>query len=203
LLYIVKNHRVCTLKEAASVLQRCTNYGETIEVQDHNATVKIPQGTIEKGYTVEVEVAASLFGPHKLPKGYTRISPFVWIGASYSFKKPLKIEVEHHAVVAKEADISQFCVMEVCNENRTDPHTDEERMCEAIQVYSSYCEIRSSLYTYHTHSNFTCLAKKSTEIADEVAVYQFVPMDYARLQNFIVEICFCCNLKHLRKVCIS
>jgi len=198
----VKNYEVCSLKDPVLVSEKkCKNYGKKLEVQDHNVTVEIPKGAIEKGDIVEVEVAASLFGQHKLPKGYTRISSFVWIGASYNFKKPLKIEVEHHAVVAKEADISQFCVMEVCKENRTDPHTDEERMCEAIQVYSSHCEIGHTFYIYHTHSKLTCLAKRSAKIADEVVVYQFLPKNYTEVEDFIVEICFCCNLKFLRKVC--
>jgi len=199
----VKNHEVCTLKEVVSVSKQCTNYGKVIEIKDHNVTVHVPQGAIEKGYTVEVEVAVSLFG-HKLPKGYTRISSYVWIGASYSFKKPLKVEVEHHAVVAKEADVSQLCVMEACIENETESHTDEDKMCETIQASSSYCnEIRSSFYTYHTRSKLTCLAKKKegAEIADEVAVYQYLPKNYTEVNNFTVEICFCCNIKFLRKVC--
>ncbi|XP_065885420.1 uncharacterized protein [Dysidea avara] len=197
---LVRNHEVCALKEAVSVSERCTNYGKVIEIEQHNVTVTVPQGAIEKGYSVEVEVAVSLFGPHKLPKDYIRISSYVWIGASYSFKKPLKIEIEHHAVVVKNADISLLCVMEARKENGTDPHTDEDKMCEATEVYSSDCETGSSFYTYHTHSKLTCLAKKSVNIADEVAVYQFLPKNYAELENFTVEICFCCNLKFLRKL---
>ena len=188
------------MKDAVSVSKSCTDYGKVIEIEELNVTVTIPQGAIGKGYTVEVEVAVSLFGPHKLPKDYTRISSYVWIGASYSFKKPLKIEVEHHVVVAKKDDISLLCVMEACKENGTDSHTDEDRMCETNQVCSSYCEIWSSFYTYHTYSKFTCLAKKSTEIADEVAVCQYLPKNYVEVERFTVEICFCCNLKFLRKV---
>lgn len=188
---------MCTLKDPALVSQRCTHYGKVIEIQDHNVTVTIPQGAVEKGYSVEVEVAASLFGPYKIAKGYTRISSFVWIGSSYSFQKPVKIEIEHHAVVLKESDSLQLCVMEDYL-NRSYP---EEEMRETSQNLPSYCETGSSFFTYYTYCKYTCIAKKSVEIPDEVAVYQFLPKNYAELDDFIAEISFCCNLKYLRMVC--
>ena len=197
--YIDENLEMCVFDNPNPLQEECFRRGKKFDINDHNVKVEIPQGAIEKGDTVEVKVAASLFGPHKLPKGYTRISAYVWIGgAGYRFKKPLKIEVEHHAILSKEDDISQLCVLESCM------HNEENEMCEATNTSSSQYEIGSGFYTYiqidHTYSKYTCLAKKSREIADEVAVYQFLPKNYVELDNFTVEICFCCNLKFLRKV---
>ena len=101
-----------------------------IEIPDHNVTVTVLQGAIEKGYTVEIEVAASLFGSYEFPKDCFRISPYVWIGTSYSFKKPLEIEVEHHAVVSKEDDVSKICVLETCEDKEND-HSNEHKLFES------------------------------------------------------------------------
>ena len=197
----VTNQEVCVLKEPISVSKRCGNYGSVIEIEEHNVTITIPKGAIEKGYVVEVEIAVSLFGPHKLPKGYIRISPYVWIGANYGFKKPLKIEIEHHGVVLKDDDILLLCVMEASNKNKADYSSDEYEMLHvATHNNSNHCEIRSPFYTYYTNSKCTCVAMRIVQIATEIAVYQFLPKNYSELDTFIVEICFCCNLKFLRKV---
>ena len=198
---IVKNKEKCPLKDPVLVTKECSYYGQKIEIPDHNVTVTVLQGAIEKGYTVEIEVAASLFGLYEFPKDCFRISPYVWIGTSYSFKKPLEIEVEHHAVVAKEDDVSKICVLEACEDKEND-HSNEHKLFESSEKYKSRCGIGSSFYTYYTYSKHTCVAKKSESIPVEVAVYQYLPYNYAEIDCFDVEVCFCCNLKFFKKVSI-
>ena len=179
-------------------MMECNCYGGTVKIEEHNVTVTIPPGAIEKGITVKIEVAASLFGSHKVKEAhFSRISPFVWIGASYIFQKPLKVEVEHHAVVSNKQHISDLCVMEAYI-GKSQMYDDV--MCEASNNCHRHCEIGSSFYTYLTNSGCTCVAKKSDAIPDEVAVYQFLPKQYSNLKSFTLEIGFCCNLKQLRKV---
>jgi len=181
------------------VTKDCGHYGQKLEISDHNVVVTIPNGAIEKGYTVEIEAATSLFGSYDFPTDCFRISPYVWIGASYRFKKPLEIEVEHHAVVLKDDDVTNICVLEAHEKHEND-YSSAQKLFEASHKYKGRCGIGSSSYTYYTNSKHTCVAKKGENIAVEVLVYQFLPHNYAEINYFDVEICFCCNLKFFKKV---
>ncbi|XP_065886216.1 uncharacterized protein [Dysidea avara] len=184
--FIVTNQEQCPLFEPVSVTEDCNYYGQRIKIQDHNVTVNIPKGAIEKDYTVEVKVAASLFGSYVFPKGLSRASPYVWIGANYSFKKPLDIEVEHHAAILKEDYRSNLCVMEICDK-------------KSGESSESQCLVGNSFCTYCTTSKHITFIAKSENIPVEVAVYQFLPHNYKKENNFTLEIVFCCNLEFFRK----
>ena len=194
---VVQNQEVCPLKDSITRTERCSYSGKKIEIFDHNVTVTIPSGAIERGYTVEIQVAASVFGSYNFPIGYFRTSPYVWIGASYIFKKRLVIEVEHHAFVSEGKEISNICVLEV----RENDHDVEHYLCEVPDNYNGKYGIGSSFYTYHTNSKHTCVAGKTETIPIRVAMYQYVPQNYMELNAFDIEICFCCNLNFFRKVC--
>ena len=195
--HLVKNQEQCPLIKPESVTETCTHYGQRIEIQDHDVIVTIPKGAIEKGYIVEIEVAASLFGSYEFPKGFSRASPYVWIGATYAFKKSLKIEVEHYAFTSKEDDLSNLSVMEVCDKKNGE--SSEDKVCKPADK-KGRCPVGSSFYTYYTTSKHATFVAKSENIPVEVAVYQFLPHNYAELDSFTVEIGFCCNLKFFRKV---
>ena len=194
----MQNKEKCPLKDPVSVTKNCGHYGQKLEILEHNVTVNIPTGAIEKGYTVEIEVPASLFGLYDFPEGYFCISPYIWIGASYRFKKPLEIEVEHHAVVLRD-DVTKICVLEAHKKNEND-YSSTHNLFEASDKYKSQCGIGSSSYTYYTNSKHTCVAKKGESIPVVVAVYQFLPYNYEEIDHFDVEICFCCNLSFFKKV---
>ena len=194
---VVQNQEMCPLKDSITRTEKCSYSGKKIEIFDHNVTVTIPSGAIERGYTVEIQVAASVFGSYNFPIGCFGISPYVWIGTNYIFKKPLKIDVEYHAFVSEEKKISNICVLEVC----ANDHNVEHKLCEVPNNYIGKCRIGSSFYTYYTNSKHTCVAGKHEKIPVRVAMYQYVPQKYMELDAFDIEICFCCDLNFFRKVC--
>ena len=192
----------CHLADSISHSIKCTHYGHKVEIEEHNVTVIIPKGAVEKGHIAAIEVSASLFGSYKIPNGHSRISPYVSIGTEYDFKEHLIVEVEHHAVITKEQDITSLRIMEVQKGSRSGYQSYDDEMCEASSNYPGHCKIRSTVYTYKTKSKCTCVVKKTDSVAvpDYVIVRQFLPKNYAELDDFTIEICLCCNLKYLKKV---
>ncbi|XP_065883895.1 long-chain-fatty-acid--CoA ligase ACSBG2-like isoform X3 [Dysidea avara] len=191
----------CHLADSISHSIKCTHYGHKVEIEEHNVTVIIPKGAVEKGHIAAIEVSASLFGSYKIPNGHSRISPYVSIGTEYDFKEHLIVEVEHHAVITKEQDITSLRIMEVQKGSRSGYQSYDDEMCEASSNYPGHCKIRSTVYTYKTKSKCTCVVKKTDSVAvpDYVIVRQFLPKNYAELDDFTIEICLCCNLKYLKK----
>ena len=188
----------CFLKDPEAKSAMVGEYGTQIVLDKHNITITIPKGAVEKGIIVEVTAAASFFASFSFPNDYRCISPYLWIGASYEFKKPLKVEMEHHAAVSRQKDLSKLCVMEA--ERNKDDFGDNYAMCEVNDNPECRFEIDSPRCSYRTKSKYTCLASKDREMADNVAVYYFLPKTYKSDDNFSAIFCFCYNVKFCKQV---
>ena len=138
----------------ANSVSNCFHNGHVLIKYD-GITITIPQGAVGRGNTVEVKVTST---PYMFPKKYIPVSPFVWMGASQSFKKPLKIEMKHCSV-ASEDDIIQLSAMEICKENG---------LSNWISASAQDCIIWK-LRAYHTNSKWTCLE------SGEIALYKPLP----------------------------
>ena len=171
-------------------------------VEEHAVKVTIPVGAIDEGFKVEIQAAASLFGPFITPEDYYPISAYVWIGACYEFKKNLKVEIEHD--VTEETDLSELCVLTACGEDECDGENDqivykmrEDNTCE-YQYESSISTC--TLFTSHFCSK--CLAAKGeAENPKRIIMYHYLPKDYKSAYEFTAEVSFCYDLQFCRQVC--
>ena len=186
-----RNQEQCPLKDtliATTIVDHC---GSIVKLTEHNVTVIIPCGAIATNDQVEIQVAASFFGPFTIPKGYRPISAYVWIQNCYEFKKPLKVEIEHNAYVSSTEDISNLCVLKTCE------HDGQLVMHEVAQGYNF--EINSPFCTYFSsHFCSLCLAAKSTSISNRIMAYQYLPENYKLVNDFRAEICFCYDMRACR-----
>ena len=179
------------------------DYGNQITIEAHNITITIPPGAVEKGYIVEIKVGANCFGPLSFPEGYYHcISPCLWIHTEYNFKKLLKVEMEHHAVVCQQEDMQELCILEGIKDDTDDYGSGYTIMHEVND--KSQCKFRlgSSICTYCTRSKYTCLASKSKEIADRVSVHYWLPQSYKSDEKFLAIFHFCYDLKFYSEVCV-
>ena len=175
------------------------HYGMQIVIKSHNITITIPKGAIEKGNIVEVTAAAGFFASFSFPNEYHCISPYLWIGASYEFMKPLKVEMEHHAAISQQENISKVCVMKGIT-NRDD-FGNNYAMCEVDDKLRCEFEIDNPYCTYFTKLEYTCVASKDRKLADKVAVCYFLPKTYETDDRFTASFCFCYSLKFCKQVC--
>ena len=188
----------CALRDPQTVSDTVGYYGKQIIIKKHNIIITIPKGAIEKGYTVEIKAAASFFASFRFSKECHCISTYLWLGASYDFKKPLIVEMEHHAAISLEEDLSKLCVME--GKRVIDDFGDYYAMCEVNGNAQCQFEIDSAHCTFFTKSKYTCLVSKDRKMADKVAVFYFLPKTYKSDDTFTAMFCLCYNLKFCKQV---
>ena len=146
------------------------------------------------GDVVQIQAAASLFGPYAIPEGLHPISAYVWLGACYTFKKRIQVEIEHHVFVSRLEDSEELCLLTACDKDRTiGPSLLEMHEETHVELQVT---IDGSFGCFSTdHFCSYCLAKKSERIIDRIAAYHVVPNNYRSVDEFKSEICFCYDLE--------
>ena len=179
--------------------------GGTLCIPEHAVTITIPHGAIEKELEVEVEAAASLYGPYLIPEGYSSISAFVWLGASYQFKEKVRIDVEHHAIACQEG-ILDLCLLTA---SADDIVYDEKNGQQLFKMHQDDCHYDytlngSTCSFFVQHFCSKCLAsRRSLSTKNRMAIYHYLPKDYKSEAEFTAEVCFCYDLKCCRKVIMT
>ena len=194
------NKEECPLKDCHIISRMFNYYGGELLIKEHAVKVTVPIGAIDKDCEVQIEAAASLFGPFIIPEDYDPISAYVWVGACYEFKKQLKVEMEHDIVVSEETNVPELCVMTAC----------EEDICDGENLYKMHedtCEykyeLNKSTCTFFSFKFCSkCLtAKRKAQIPKRVIMYHYLPEDYKSVYEFVAEVSFCYDLQFCREVC--
>ena len=197
----VKNAEICPLPKCNIKSRYFGTEGGMLLIDEHSVIITVPKGAVTEGNKVQIEAAASLIGSYIIPKGFHPVSAYVWIGASYIFKKELQVQIEHHAVLSQPEDILQMYILTAsCKDKLVRKYgQDMYEMHEA--VYQPQFRIKGSVCIYSTyHFCSNCLAKKNEAIPDRIVVYHMLPESYELATAFKSEICFCYDLKLCKKV---
>ena len=199
IVFAVMNREECPLKDC-QIVPRIFDYnGGELLIKEHAVKVTVPIGAIDKGCQVQIEAAASLFGPFIIPEGYHPISAYVWIGACYEFKKNLIVELEHDIVVSEEI-MSELCILTACEKGiygeKKKFIMHEDKCKYQYEIHKSTCKF------FNHHFCSKCLALKDAKPVPpkRIRVYHYVPMDYRSKVEFITEVCFCYDLLLCKKV---
>ena len=198
------NKENCPLKNCQIISVMFDYLGGELSIKEHAVKVTVPVGAIDEGYRVQIEAAASLFGPFIIPDGYHPISTYVWVGACYEFKKKLKVEIEHDIDVTEETNLSELCILTACEEDKCDRDNNEivykmheDKICEyQYELNKSTC----TFFTSHFCSK--CLATRGeADKPKRIIMYHYLPEDYKSAHEFITEVSFCYDLRYCRQVC--
>ena len=198
------NKENCSLGDCQIISSMFGYDGGELSIKEHAVKVMIPPGAIDKGCKVQIQAAASLFGPFITPEGYHPISAYVWVGANYIFKEKLKVEIEHGVYVTQETNLSELCVLTACEEDKCDGEDNETvyKMCEDTCEYQY--ELNKSICTLFT-SQFCskCLAEKGkVRQPSRIAMYHYLSEDYkSAYDEFIAEVSFCFDFLFCKEVC--
>ena len=200
---VVLNDEKCPLKDFQLSSKMFDNNGGELFIKEHAVKVTIPAGAIDEGCEVQIEAAASLFGPYSIPEDYYPISAYVWIGACYEFKKKLMVEMEHDIDVSEETNVTELCVMTACEEDKVDGENNQM----LYKMHEDTCEYRYELNkstctfsTYHFCSK--CLAARGkAKKARRIIMYHYLSEDYKSKHGFFAEVCFCYDLQFCKEVC--
>ena len=198
------NREECPLKDGQIIISEIFDYdGGELLIKEHAVKVIVPIGAIDEDYRVQIEAAASLFGPFIIPEGYHPISAYVWIGACYEFKKNLIVELEHDIVVSEETDVSELHVLTACEE---DIYNGEDNQIFYVMHEDNceyHCVLNKSTFTILTSRFCTkCLsARGKAKKAKRIIMYHYLPEDFKSVFEFITEVSFCYDLKFCKEVC--
>ena len=198
---VFNNNEKCPLKDCPIISKMFDYNGGELVIKEHAVKVTVPIGAIDKCCEAQIEVAASLFGSFIIPEDYCPISVYVWIGASYEFKKKLMVETEHDIVVTEETNISELCVLTACEEDKCGKEN------QILKMHKDTCEYKlkkSTCTIFTSHFCSICLAAKKggkAYKAKRIIMYQYLPADYKSADEFVAEVCFCYDLQNCREVC--
>ena len=201
------NKEDCPLRDCQFSSKIFDHKGGELSVKEHAVKVIVPPGAIDKDHKIEVEAAASLFGPFITPEGYYPISAYVWVGANChesDIKEKLKVEIEHDAYVGEETHRSELCVLTACEEDKCDGENNqivykmhEDTICEH-NYNTSTCSLITSPFC-----SKSLAAKVEAKIPKRIIMYHYLPKDYKSAYEFTAEVSFCHDLQFCRQVCDS
>ena len=72
--------------------------GQVYTNEDHDITLRIPEGAVAEGEKVHFEIAVTMYGPFEFPENSKLISPILWLcllEKDAKLKKPLEIVLPH------------------------------------------------------------------------------------------------------------
>ena len=174
--------------------------GGTLFIEDHMIFIEIPENAVASNHIVQVQAAASLYGPYIIPDEYEQISAFLWMGANYTFRKPVKIIMQHHSAVLTEED---KCDITVLTASDQDMSKEDGQIFFRMHSDNSYdIEVEGSVCVYKVqHFCSDCIVKRKTKnLPDRIAVLHYFPTEYQSLTNVRSEVCFCYDTEFCKAV---
>ena len=207
----------CPISGFKPISKTFDHNGGILIIKEHDVTITVPALAVSEGEKVEVQAAAGLIGPYKLPDDYNPVSVFVWMGADYVFKKPVKIRIPHFASVT---DLDEVFGVVVLTADKKDLVLNENgnlvlQMHES--VYDYQYEVGEKYCDYYTdHFCSKCLARRSTfyyyifklyswltlckPIKTRIVIFFCLPHDYKTADKILLELCICYSSCHCLEV---
>ena len=201
----------CPISNYKPLSKSFDHNGGVLIIEDHDVTITVPELAVAKGDKVEVQAAAGLIGPYKIPSDCSPVSVFVWMGANYMFKKPVRIRIPHCASITDSNDAFGMVVLTadkrdlVLNENGDVVLQMHESVYDYLyEVHDDYCDYYTNHFCSKCLARRLCFSKLLRGISyhnrTKIAVFFCVPDDYATADDFLIELCICYSLYHCLQV---
>ena len=209
--YFCSVEEKCPISECKLLSKTFDHHGGELIIEEHDVNIAVPELAVFEGVKVEIQAAASLTGPYRLPDDCNLVSVFVWIGANYRFKRPVKITVPHFACIK---GLDHRMVILTANEKDIVHKEDgnyELQMHESVydyqyDVHDDYCVYftnyfcskcyveRSSIYNLFNALILSPLASLFN-FGRRLMIFFCYPEDYETANELKIELCICYSLK--------
>ena len=75
----------------------CDSKPQQYIIQDHDITLKLPEGAVDLGEILHLEIGVAMYGPFQFPENTQAISPIIWLCPveNTELKKPFQLTVPH------------------------------------------------------------------------------------------------------------
>ena len=170
-----------------SMCGSCDSHGGIITSQ-YGVKLTIPEGAIKNKDSIEVYIAADLYGPFVLPSHcHTDLaSPYYWIWVTgiFKFEKPVQVEFEHFAIV-NACDPSHYQLLTCEDYDKT------HIMQPVNHDFGFKTQDNKLLCTFQTYRFCSYCLFHDCETNDQeyrIGAFFLKPENYQYLNNFTVEI---------------
>ena len=161
---MIKSKEPCPLLNYHIQSKNINSNGGVLFIEEHMIFIQIPEDAVAKDDIVEVQAAASYYGYYQVPDNYQPISAYLWIAATYQFKKQLKIILPHYGAVYTEDDRSAVSVLTASEEDAF--KNGEGQTLYKMHRDNSYdCEVEGGFCVYKVyHFCSNCIAAEKEKI---------------------------------------
>ena len=183
----------------------CDHKGCEYTIEDHDITIRIPEGTVPNGKTFHFEIGVAMYGPFDFPEGTQPISPILWVCImeenAIQFHQPTKkfqFILPHYLTGLTKERLSYHQVhVAKANHNEMNQMLYRFNLQEDQPLFASLTEYKSYALIESTHCCFYCLqVNQSPELAKDAGYYlvriedlRSSPTEIYFVASFFLETC--------------
>ena len=172
----------------------CDHHSREYTIQDHDITLRIPEGAVSTGRKIRFEIAVAMYGPFKFEKDTQPISPILWLcfEGGVTLNKPFHVILPHFltGLTYEKAQYHQIVFAKA-------PHTVSKYSVENGEIkysfqpcdtkpYFASCGGRNFGVLVTNHTCFYCLqANKTPQLAMD-AGYCLARIEYLNQRHMEV-----------------
>jgi hypothetical protein len=172
----------------------CDDHSREYTIQDHDITLRIPEGAIPPGKKIQLEIAVAMYGPFKFEKDTQPISPILWLcfEEGVTLNKPFHVILPHF-LTGLTYEKAQYHQVVFAKAPHTEYSIEDGKMRYSFQLcdsepYFASCGGRNFGVLVTNHTCFYCLqANKTPELATD-AGYCLARIEY--LNQRYMEVTF-------------
>ena len=170
----------------------CDHHSQEYTIQDHDITLRIPEGAVPTGEKIQFEIAVAMYGHFKFEKDTQPISPILWLcfEEGVTLNKPFHVilphfltgltyeEAQYHQIVFAKAPHNKYSIEDGQMKYNFQP-------CDSEPYFAS-CGGRNFGVLVTNHTCFYCLqANKTPELAMD-AGYCLARIEYLNQRHMEV-----------------
>ena len=192
---IIKVEEECPFDHTTIFTHYVDCEGGVYYYKDHDFALFIPPGAILQKDCLEIKVSSSFYGQYFMPQNYDRISSYVWVGASYNFKVPVYLVINHFVDIKSVKAIKALTAFEACKFYANKNNGERAMMHEIPTNYFDY-DLRYCVISTDHFCTY-CLAElRSSSLCQEynnrrvfLANYYSYKEEPRNSITYIAEIC--------------
>ena len=152
-------------------LLECNCDGIEYTIENHDITLRVPEGAVDHGKLIHFEIGVAMYGPFIFPENSQPISPIVWLcllEEDIELKKPFELILPHYLIGPR---VEQLRLHQVGFVKASHDFTDKYKFGDLSDVQSYFISREYNSYGVlkSTHCCYLCIkANKTPELLKDI-----------------------------------
>ena len=188
--YFTEAKNIATVAFLHHNLLECDSNGKDYTIENHDITLRIPEGAVAEEEKIHLEMGVAMYGPFIFPENTQPISPILWLcllEEDVELKKPFQVILPHYLTGSSKERI-KYHQVRFAKANHSDYTFVGNQMsyrfqsCDTKPLFaSSGCKSYGILMT--NHCCFYCLEAKVTRELATDAGYCLVRIEHSPMRR--------------------